>query len=166
MFRLIWGVAGSSTARFSQFVKGPRDVLAYVRGVAAAGPGHTPLGALSVVAMLAAVAVQVGLGLFSVDEDSIEAGPLSKFLSFDDGRTVAHWHHWVFWGLAGLIALHLIAIGVYAARRKNLVRPMITGRAELEPGATPPSQAPVWRIVPAAAAAASVTWFIAHGLRW
>ena len=32
IFRLIWGVLGSDTARFSQFVRGPSAVMAYLRG--------------------------------------------------------------------------------------------------------------------------------------
>ena len=52
VFRFWWGLAGSSTARFSGFLKSPAGVLAYLRG-AAPGPGHNPLGGWSVVAMLA-----------------------------------------------------------------------------------------------------------------
>jgi cytochrome b len=29
-FRLIWGLVGSRYARFAQFLKGPRDTLAYL----------------------------------------------------------------------------------------------------------------------------------------
>src|SRR5271167_4026225 len=75
VFRLLWGFCGSPTARFDQFLRGPRGVMAYVRGEAAPVVGHNPLGGWSVVAMLAVLAGQIGLGLFSVDEDSIEAGP-------------------------------------------------------------------------------------------
>ena len=32
VFRLIWGVAGSSTSRFASFLRGPAAVLAYLRG--------------------------------------------------------------------------------------------------------------------------------------
>ena len=62
VFRLLWGFVGSSTARFASFVRGPRAVLDYC-AAAGRGIGHTPLGALSVVALLGAVAIQVGLGL-------------------------------------------------------------------------------------------------------
>ena len=79
--------------------------------------------------MLGVLAAQVGLGLFSVDEDSVAAGPLSKFVSFDTGRVVAHQHAQLFWLLIGLVGLHLAAIGVYALRRKDLVGPMVTGAA-------------------------------------
>ena len=32
VFRLLWGVAGDRYARFAAFVRGPRKVLAYLRG--------------------------------------------------------------------------------------------------------------------------------------
>jgi cytochrome b len=165
VFRLIWGFAGSPTARFSQFLRGPGGVAAYVRGKAKAVAGHNPLGGWSVVALLMALAAQVGLGLFSVDEDSVEAGPLSSLVSFDTGRAIAHLHHRLFWVLVALIVLHLAAIAVYALRRRNLVWPMITGSAPLDPMAPAPPLARPWRILPAAVIAAAVAWYVAHGLK-
>jgi cytochrome b len=44
LFRLIWGVMGSETARFSQFVKGPAAIRAYLQGKWTPRPGHNPLG--------------------------------------------------------------------------------------------------------------------------
>jgi cytochrome b len=164
VFRLIWGVGGSETARFGRFLAGPRIAAAYARGRLAPRVGHNPLGGWSVIAMLGVLAVQVGLGLFSVDEDGMEAGPLSKFVSFDTGRAIAHWHHLVFWGLVALIALHLAAVVVYALRRRNLVAPMITGHAPLAPGLVAPAMASPRRMALAAAVAALVAWFVAHGL--
>jgi cytochrome b len=166
VFRLLWGVFGSPTARFSRFLVGPRTVAAYVGGrLGRVAVGHNPLGGWSVAAMLSVLAVQVGLGLFSVDEDDLEAGPLSRFVDFDTGRTIAHWHHKVFWVLVGLIGLHLLAIIVYAVRRKNLVGPMITGRARVEPGTSVPALAPAWRMVAAALVAFAIAWVTAHGLK-
>jgi cytochrome b len=166
VFRMIWGFVGSPTARFSQFLRGPAGVAAYLTGKAKAVAGHNPLGGWSVVAMLMVLAAQVGLGLFSVDEDSVEAGPLSSLVSFDTGRVIARLHHRLFWVLLALICLHLAAIAVYALRRRNLVWPMITGAAKLAPLATPPPPlAPVWRILSAAAVAAALAWFLAHGLK-
>jgi cytochrome b len=165
IFRLIWGVVGSSTARFAQFLAGPRTIAAYLGGrLGKVVVGHNPLGGWSVAAMLLALSIQVGLGLFAVDEDQIEAGPLSRFVDFDTGRTIAHWHHKVFWVVLALIGLHLLAILVYAMRRRNLVGPMITGRAPLAPGAAAPVLAPLWRAVIAAAIAAAMAVFIAQGL--
>lgn len=165
VFRLVWGFIGSPTARFGQFLRGPRGVMAYLGGKAAPVVGHNPLGGWSVVAMLAVLAGQVGLGLFSVDEDSIEAGPLSKFVSFDASRAIAHLHAQLFLVLLGLIGLHVAAIAVYGLRRKNLVGPMVSGAATLAEGAEARPLAPAWRVLPAAALAAAAAWFVAHGLR-
>lgn len=165
VFRLIWGFAGSPTARFAGFLKGPRAVLAYVRGQAPAGLGHNPLGGWAIGAMLTVVAAQVGLGLFSIDEDALEGGPLSGLISFDDARTAAHLHHRLFWVLAALAALHVAAILVHALRGKNLVRPMITGSGPAGPGVEAPPLAPLWRAIPAALAAGAVAWVVAHGLK-
>jgi cytochrome b len=164
IFRLIWGFAGSPTARFAGFLRGPRGLAAYLRGEAGQVIGHNPLGGWSVMAMLTVLATQVGLGLFAVDEDNLEAGPLSKFVSFDTGRAVAHLHHRLFWVLVALIGLHIAAIAVYALRGRDLVRPMITGVAET-PLAEAFPLAPAWRILPVTAAAALVAWFVAHGLK-
>jgi cytochrome b len=138
VFRLYWGVAGSTPSRFASFVRGPKTVLQYLRALpdrtTPITPGHNPLGALSVIAVLALLLVEVVLGLFAVDVDGIESGPLSAWVSFDAGRVSAHWHHLLFNGLLGLIALHLIAIAFYALyKRENLIGPMLHGRKNLPP---------------------------------
>jgi cytochrome b len=164
IFRLIWGLAGPETARFSRFLRGPAAVLAYVRGRAGHVVGHSPIGGWSVAAMLAVLSLQVGLGLFSVDEDGLEAGPLDKFVDFDTGRAIAHLHHLNFWLLLALIVLHLGAVAFYALRRRNLVGPMVTGRSHLPPGAAAPAFAARWRFFAAALIAAALAWFVARGL--
>ena len=136
LFRLLWGFAGSSTARFASFVRGPSAVLGYVRGKWT-GIGHSPLGALSVVALLLALAVQVGLGLVAQDEDGLYAGPLSALVSLDASDRARDLHEVNFYVLLGLIALHIAAILFYRSRGQGLTKPMITGRAELPPGAAP-----------------------------
>ncbi len=165
VFRLIWGVWGSSTARFANFIRSPATLRVYLAGRLDPFVGHNPLGGWSIATMLAALAAQLSLGLFSVDEDGIEAGPLAKLVSFDTGRAIARIHHLIFWVLLALIGLHLAAILFYALRRRDLVTPMVTGLAPLPPGAKAAAFAPLWRILPAAAAAAAIVWFIARGLR-
>src|SRR5215216_3975453 len=59
IFRLLWGFVGSSTARWASFVRGPRALRDYLAG-RWTKIGHTPLGGLSIVALLGAVAIQVG----------------------------------------------------------------------------------------------------------
>lgn len=133
LFRVIWGLVGSQTARFSSFVRGPGTVAAYVRGSmfrrgAAPHAGHNPLGGWSVILLLALLALQVGLGLFAVDVDGMESGPFSYLVEFDTGRFAAETHELVFNLLLATIALHVVAVAFYlVVRRENLVRPMITG---------------------------------------
>jgi cytochrome b len=148
IFRLYWGLFGSSTARFAQFVRGPRAVLAHLREPRErASPGHTPLGALSVVAMLFLLVTQLLVGLFVSDVDGLESGPLSYIVSFEMSRALADVHEILFNVLLGLIVLHIIAIAFYVlVRRETLIAPMVTGRTAGVTNA--PSLAPWWRALP------------------
>lgn len=165
LFRLVWGVVGSQTARFSAFVRGPAAVIRHIRGESFVQPGHNPLGALSVTALLAALCLQVGLGLFAVDEDGLEPGPMAKFVDFDTGRTIARIHHLAFNLLFALVVVHLIAIAIYELRRKRLLLPMITGRATVTESAMGPRLAPAWLAIAVAAGASAIAWLVAHGVR-
>src|SRR5687768_17603225 len=68
-FRVAWGFAGGTKARFAGFVRGPRAALEHVRAIAgrrlAAHAGHKPLGGWMVVAMLLALLTQATAGLFA-----------------------------------------------------------------------------------------------------
>lgn len=59
-FRLAWGLFGSQTSRFSDFLRGPREALRYanalLRGGEAHRAGHNPLGGWSVLAEAFALA--------------------------------------------------------------------------------------------------------------
>ena len=162
IFRLLWGFVGSSTARFSSFVRGPASVFAHLRGKWN-GIGHTPLGALSVVALLLAVAVQVGLGLFAEDEDGIYMGPLSHLISSDMSDKVRDLHEDWFNVLLGLIVLHVAAIVYYRLfRGQKLTAPMITGRSELAPGTKPMRPGKWWAALICLAVGIGITrWVIA-----
>ena len=160
VFRLVWGLIGSSTARFSSFLRGPGAVLLYLRGQYPAHVGHNPLGALSVVALLGAVALVVALGLLGVDEDGISPGPLSHWVSeYLAGQAVELHEHEAFDLLLALIVLHVAAILFYALfKRQNLLGPMVGGRGVVPEGATAMSAAPAWR--------AAIAFLVAFGLGW
>lgn len=137
LFRLLWGFFGSSTARFAYFVRGPQAVLGYMRGQWR-GIGHSPLGALSIVALLAALAVQIGLGLFSTDEDGLFSGPLAPLVSLDQNEQFADLHDDFFNIVLALIAIHVAAVLFYRLfLGKKLIGPMITGRAAIDPNEQP-----------------------------
>ena len=143
IFRMLWGLVGSSTARFSSFVRGPRAIGEYMLG-RWTGIGHSPLGALSTITLFAAIAVQVGLGLISEDEDGIYAGPLSRLFSTDTSDKARDIHELWFNVLLGLIALHVTAIIFYRLRGKRLTKSMITGRAPHQAGIEPMRPSKWW----------------------
>jgi cytochrome b len=160
LWRLLWGVLGSSTARFAAFVKGPGAVIRYLKGGQKA-LGHNPLGGWSVVVMLLLLAVQVGLGLFAIDEDALYEGPLAHQVSYESARTLAHRHETVFWIIVGIIALHIAAILYYRiVRRDDLVTPMITGRGAPVEGEAPLVPAPLWRFLLSVSLAATITFVV------
>ena len=161
IFRLLWGIFGSSTARFRSFVRGPRRVAEYLRG-RWTGIGHNPLGALSVITLLLAVSMQVGLGLISQDEDGIYAGPLAGLVSSDTSDKAREIHALWFNVILGLIALHVVAIIFYRLRGRHLTKPMITGRAMLEPGVRPMRPGTWWAALLCLAVGIGITrWVIA-----
>jgi cytochrome b len=161
LFRLAWGFAGSSTARFASFVRGPVALRDYWRGKWT-GIGHSPLGALSVISLLLAIAVQVGLGLVAQDEDGIYAGPLSRLISSDASDRARELHETWFNLLLALVVLHVAAIAYYRLRGRKLTKPMITGRAAIGPGLAPMRPGKWWVALLCLAAAVAVTrWVIA-----
>ena len=129
VFRLVWGFIGSTHARFANFVRGPAAIRDYLAG-RWQGVGHNPLGALSVLALLAVLVAQVGTGLFSHDDIAF-SGPLAPLLASDCVSDLTAIHRLLEKALIVLVALHVAAIAFYTRVKKhNLVVPMITGWAE------------------------------------
>ena len=131
LFRVIWGAVGNYHARFVNFVRGPRSVAAYVKTLAAGTSqpsfGHNPLGALSVIALLAVVALQAVTGLFANDDIMLE-GPFASRVSKQLSDLLTRVHKLNSDLLLFLIALHVLAIAYYYfARKENLLTPMFTG---------------------------------------
>jgi cytochrome b len=167
-FRVLWGFVGSSTARFAGFLAGPRQVLAYVRGLrgADAAPvvGHNPLGGWSVLVLLGLLTLQVGLGLFSQDTDAVQSGPLNYLVSYDTGKLAGEVHEAVFNLILLFVAIHLAAIAYYRfVKHDDLIRPMITGSRLFAVPVVAPRQAPWWRAVLCAVLAAALAWWIGLG---
>ena len=145
LFRLVWGLVGSDTARFSQFLRGPGAVWRYVRGGgSAASVGHNPLGGWAVAALLLLLCAQVGTGLFADDDISFQ-GPLAQFVDHHSSRVLTGLHHRSVNVLLALVALHVGAIGFYwVFRRRNLVWPMVTGTDAVAPWVGAPRMRGVW----------------------
>lgn len=169
LFRVFWGFAGGRTARFAQFLKGPGAVLAYLKTHDGETPsdGHNPLGGWSVAALLAVILTITLAGLFAVDVDGIESGPLADWVSFEAGRMASEWHEGVFKAALAVIGLHILAIGYYQVlNAQNLIGPMITGRRDRAKGeaAEDVSWSPVAALIGIALVGA-LTWMVMTGFR-
>lgn len=171
LFRLIWGVVGSSTARFSSFVRGPVAVARYAAGLVTGRVrtvviGHNPMGGWSVVALLTGLTLSLATGLFAEDTDGLESGPLASRASYAVTSAAATWHGRLFDALLVLAGLHLAAIVFYAVvKRDDLVSPMLRGVRSAPAGAAPMRPAGAGRLLVSAAVAVAVAAWIAVGLK-
>ncbi|MGI9408419.1 MAG: cytochrome b/b6 domain-containing protein [Hyphomicrobiaceae bacterium] len=131
-FRILWGLFGPRPARFSSLVWPPRATLTYAATMIGRTPshfpGHSPLGSLSVIAMLIALVVQVLTGLCAEDDALFSTGPLAGYLSPSTIVTLTAIHHINARIILALVGLHLFAIVWYLVwKRENLITAMITG---------------------------------------
>ncbi len=132
LLRVAWGFFGPPPVRFGSFRISPASLRAYLGGVLRRKPsgvaGHNPLGALSVIAMLLALAVQVITGLFSEDDGLFTEGPLAGLVSSGVRSSLGSIHQQCSTVILVLVGLHVAAILFYQFwKRENLVRPMFSG---------------------------------------
>jgi cytochrome b len=138
VFRIVWGLVGGRWSRFASFIYSPATLLRYLRGQGGAREhldvGHNPLGALSVFALLAILAMQVATGLVA-DDEIANIGPLNRFVSGSTVLSATGWHKgYGSYIIFALIGLHVAAILFYLVKSKiNLVGPMLGGDKLLPP---------------------------------
>ncbi|MGL4727805.1 MAG: cytochrome b/b6 domain-containing protein, partial [Bosea sp. (in: a-proteobacteria)] len=133
VFRLIWGLVGSSTARLSTLMRPPQVTLQYaidtLWGRAGSYLGHNPLGACMIIVLLAAVLTQGVLGLYTLEHNEITAGPLKRTISDALTERVSWLHVRGFKLILALVAIHVLANSLYQLfKRDPLIKAMITGR--------------------------------------
>jgi cytochrome b len=165
LFRVVWGFVGPAHARFADFVRGPRAVLASLPTLTRAAhrrlAGHTPLGGWMALALLALLGVQAGLGLFANDEIS-HTGPLYGYVSGHLSNRLSAWHGRIANASLGAVALHVAAALYYRfALREDLVRPLVTGYQQgVGAAAGIGRQRPALALLIVAALAALLVWLI------
>jgi cytochrome b len=124
LFRVLWGLIGTTHARFASFVRGPGAVLGYVtgllRGEESQYAGHNAAGGWAIVGLLS-------LGLL--------AGA-SGWLVYQDigGEWLGEVHEALASGMLAVAVLHVAGVVVSSlAHRENLVRAMFTGLKQGRP---------------------------------
>jgi cytochrome b len=132
--RLVWGLIGTPHARFSDFVRKPSEVLAYVRDAlrlrAPRYLGHNPAGGAMVIALMIAVALTglSGLAVYGAEELSGPLAPLMSSLPASWGHFFEEVHEVMANLTLVLIVAHVAGV-IFSSlsHRENLIAGMITG---------------------------------------
>jgi len=157
-FRLIWGFIGTRYARFSDFVRAPQTIIAYLKELVAGRAkhyvGHNPAAGAMILALLLGLFVTTysGLKVYAIEEG---AGPLAQqtmefnlispaYADDDDGRQDKHEKDGGedFWEevheasanfVLFLVVLHIAGVVISSKLHKeNLVKAMLTGKKKVE----------------------------------
>jgi cytochrome b len=118
--RIVWGFVGPQHARFANFVRSPRTVLANLRDVALLRAprhlGHNPAGGAMIVALIAMVGGTCVTGFMMTTH------------AYWGAKWVEHVHEALANATVALIALHIAGV-LFAsfAHHENLVKAMVTG---------------------------------------
>ena len=121
LFRLVWGVVGTRYARFSQFIKGPKEMIGHLIGLLGSHknevPGHNPVGGLVMLGLMLSILL-IGLtGYLSVKE----------FL----GDFMSGAHEAIASLALALVVVHIAAAVIMSLLQKeNLVRAMVDGKKQ------------------------------------
>lgn len=132
--RFVWGLVGTTHARFTDFVVGPSTLTRYLvdlgRGRAPRFIGHNPAGGAMILALLAVLAV-ISVSGVMLDAAENRAGPLKGFRLFLYTDIIESVHELSTDLAVAPVLLHLIGVAHASIQhRENLVRAMITGRKE------------------------------------
>lgn len=123
--RLVWGVIGTRHARFTDFVRGPRQIIAYLKdALAFRAPrylGHNPAGGAMVIALLLSVAATGLTGMALNDAQAL------------GGEEFEEIHEFFAYLSLGLIIAHVAGVLFSSlSHQENLIGAMITGHKRRE----------------------------------
>ncbi|SMQ67666.1 Cytochrome b [Pseudidiomarina planktonica] len=131
--RIGWGIWGSESARFSQFVRHPQHAFQHFRelrhGQYQPGRTHNPAGGWFVLVLLLLVLMQFSSGLFASDDIFFD-GPLHALVAADTGDLITDLHKLNFNFILAAVGLHVLAILVYRWRGVKLLEAMLHGYVE------------------------------------
>lgn len=129
--RIVWGFIGSDTSKFVRFIRSPQTAVKHIKHAHKPHVGHNPIAGYMVLALLAALGVQLLTGLFATD-DVLAEGPLLYYVSDSLAETLDSLHNSNFDILLILIGLHVIAALVHTFKADNVIKTIITGKSENE----------------------------------
>lgn len=165
LFRLLWGMLGSDTARFGRFLKSPlaalRHLAHFPRREPDAEVGHNAAGGWMVLVLLGLLLAQAVTGLFTYDQ-IFTYGPLARQVSEGWRDALSSWHVFIINLILAAVALHVLAVVLYrVVKGHRLARAMVTGRKHLPEGVPAPRLGSPWLALALLACSASAVAFIA-----
>ena len=165
LFRILWGVFGSESARFASFLRGPRAAVAHLRALRGRRPDHetthNALGGWAVVLMLTLVLAQGATGLFAND-DIVFRGPLFPLVGKALSDRLTTWHYRISDLLLVVVIVHVVAVFLYRLAGHQLIEAMVTGVKRLPAGTRPPRSAGLAPAAIALAIAAGTVWAVVN----
>lgn len=130
-FPLVLGDLGQRYGKIQPICAPVSEIRRYTQGQMSEDElvGHNPLGALMVIALLAALVFQTATGLFAADENTFtNSGFLNHFVSEHAGTLARKIHVNFFNILAVLAGVHIAAVLLYRfVKKQDLITPMING---------------------------------------
>jgi cytochrome b len=131
VFRILWGFAGSTHARFASFLAGLAATLRFAKRLfsreAVPQVGHNPLGGWMVIALIVSLALQAISGLFA--NDGVDTnGPLAPLVSLEVSDDLSQFHRWNLKVLLALAGVHVAGVLFHwIVKKDNLIGAMFTG---------------------------------------
>ncbi|WP_281558053.1 cytochrome b/b6 domain-containing protein [Thalassomonas sp. RHCl1] len=133
IWRIGWGLVGSDTSRFANFVPSIKQLFLYLSRRSKGYLGHNPLGGLMVLLMVTLLFLQAFSGICisgAIDGKHLWGRQALKiFEQFHAINAMA---------LIGCSTVHILAVLVYQLRGKPLIKAMITGERESSGDLTQP----------------------------
>ena len=165
LFRILWGLFGSESARFSSFLRGPGTAFRHLGHLLARRPDHetthNALGGWAVVLMLVLVLAQGATGLFAND-DVLFRGPLYPLAGKEGSDRLTGWHYRISDVLLVVVILHVVVVFAYRLAGHKLIEAMVTGVKRLPAGSRPPRLAGMAPAAMSFAVAAGTVWAVVN----
>lgn len=133
-FRIGWGFAGNRYARFVEFLKGWKDVKAYLLKAASLNPprhlGHNPAVGWVIVVMLLVTALITATGIITYGGEE-NRGAWAVFFTFETAVYARALHIILAYVAVAMIVIHVCAALFHDfALKENIILSMITGKKE------------------------------------
>ncbi|KKO45576.1 cytochrome B561 [Arsukibacterium ikkense] len=134
--RIVWGLWGSETARFSQFAASPKAAIKYL-GNARPVVGHNPASSYMIFTLLSLLLLQIISGLATFDNSYMNDGPLVAMLPASWVDLASSIHKFNIDIILMLVAVHIGFALWHSWRHDNVIKTLITGCIRISGGSQP-----------------------------